>query len=157
MTDFELKDFYPGKRVEVLIILPVKLGAVWFRGTVTKPRGAECEGKVRVWLDQKPIGWITHEVVFSLSALCSEIIQPINQPDREITPAWELAALFYYSAPVEVLVGLEWKPGVVFKTPTENSLEIGVCLDGGVQEIFPYHPAVIERIFRKPVISGLFL
>ena len=34
--DFEPKDFYPGRRVRVLIVLPAKLGAVWFRGTVTK-------------------------------------------------------------------------------------------------------------------------
>jgi len=155
--DFCLKDFYPGRRVEVLIILHAKLGAVWFRGTVTEPREVEHEGKVRVWLDQKPTGWITHRVILPALALCSDLIEPINQPDREITPAWELATLFYHSAPVKVLVGLEWKQGVVFQPPTENSLNIGVYLNGGVEKIVPYHPAVIERIFRKPEISGLFL
>ena len=155
--DFEPKDFYPGRRVRVLIVLPAKLGAVWFRGTVTKSRETGHEGKVRVWLDQKPTGWTTHEVIFSESMLWLSLVQPINQPDRDITPAWELATLFYHSAPVEVLVGLEWKQGVVFQPPTESSLNIVVRLNGGAEKIVPYHPAVIERIFRKPEISGLFL
>lgn len=155
MTDIKGK-FYPGKRVEVLVSLAHY--SCWFRGTVTKSRTREHQGKIRVWLDQLPAGWRTHEVLFSRRDLFgrgTEIVRPLNQPDRVITPLWELNAIFFFSALVSVTDGVQSQEGAVIKPPTDESPNIGVRLfKGQGKREFPYHPLRIERVYGKKDVSS---
>lgn len=147
MTDFT-KRFYPGKRVEVLIF--VEIGSYWLRGTVTEPRDPNHKGKIRVWLDQSPSGWQTFEVLFPMSAGVGSLIRPFNQPDRIITPLWELNSIFFFSSPVLVTDGGQIREGVVIKPPWDGSPKIGFrLLKGQGEGEIPYDPRFIKRIHGR--------
>ena len=140
--------FYPGKRVEVWISL--SYGSCWFRGTVTEPRTPYHQGKVRVWFDQLPFGWTTFEIILPVIALSGQLIRPLNQPDRIITPLWELNSIFYFSAPVLVTDGIQSQEGAVIKPPTDESPNIKVRLfEEGEEKEITYDPLLIERVYNK--------
>jgi len=97
-----------------------------------------------------PFGWTTFEVILPAGALSGQLIRPLNQPDRIITPLWELGAIFYFSAPILLSDGIRSYRGVVTKPPTDEFPNIKVRLpEEGEEEEISYDPLLIERVYNK--------